>query len=85
MPELLCDSSGGNPGERGRCLMDCDGFVLGICLVKQAPAPTGLLTSLFGFPQFISALALLAVVYTVTDVRYRFRLAVAPVSLSPPT
>lgn len=38
--------------------------------------------SLFGFPEFLTALALLVLVFTVGDVRYRFRIAVAPVPLS---
>ena len=38
-------------------------------------------SSIFGFAEFISALALLVIVYTVTDIRYRFRLAVAPAPL----
>ena len=65
--------------------MHCARVVLHLCLVEQAPLPSGFVPSLFGFPQFMSALALLAVVYTVTDIRYRFRLAVAPVSLYPVT
>lgn len=36
---------------------------------------------LFGFAEFVQALALLAVVYTVTDTRYRFRIAVARIPL----
>lgn len=37
--------------------------------------------SLFGFKDFIAALALLVIVYTMSDARYRFRVAVAPISL----
>ncbi|MBX9630109.1 MAG: hypothetical protein K2X67_06250 [Burkholderiales bacterium] len=33
---------------------------------------------LFGFSEFIAALALLTVVYTIADIRYRFRLACVP-------
>jgi hypothetical protein len=62
-------------------IVSCEKVVAGICLVKQAAASTTFQSSLFAFPQFMTALALLAVVYTVTDVRYRFRLAVAPVPL----
>lgn len=36
---------------------------------------------IFGFSEFISALALLVIVYTVTDIRYRFRVEVAPLPL----
>lgn len=37
--------------------------------------------SIFGFGGFLSALALLVVVYTITDIRYKFRLAIAPIPL----
>lgn len=37
--------------------------------------------SIFGFTTFISALALLVIVYTVTDIRYRFRVAITPIPL----
>jgi len=37
--------------------------------------------SIFGFSEFISALALLVIVYTVTDIRYKFRISVAPIPL----
>ncbi|HAT1976813.1 hypothetical protein SCZ71_15310 [Legionella pneumophila serogroup 1] len=37
--------------------------------------------SIFGFAEFISALALLVIVYTVTDIRYKFRVSVAPIPL----
>jgi hypothetical protein len=60
--------------------MDCEKVVLGICCVKQASVSSTLQASLFAFPQFMAALALLAVVYTATDVRYRFRLSVVPLS-----
>lgn len=59
----------------------CDKLTHAICFVKQAVPAGGVPQSLFGFPQFMSALALLVVVYTVTDVRHRFRLAVAPIPL----
>ncbi|HLX22800.1 MAG TPA: hypothetical protein VKR38_05585, partial [Usitatibacter sp.] len=36
---------------------------------------------IFGFAEFIAALALLVVLYTVVDVRYKFRLMVAPAPL----
>lgn len=51
-----------------------DECIFGICFDQPSQATGGI----FGFPEFISALALLAVVYTVTDTRYRFRIAVAP-------
>lgn len=37
--------------------------------------------SIFGFPEFLTALALLVLVFTVGDARYRFRAAIAPVPL----
>jgi len=40
---------------------------------------------IFGFAEFISALALLVITYTLVDVRYRFRLAIAPSPLYPLT
>jgi len=61
--------------------MHCDSVVFGICFVKQAAAASAFQPSLFAFPQFMSALALLAVVYTVTDIRYRFRVLVSPFPL----
>ena len=61
--------------------MNCDSVLLGICLVKQATSTSTFQPSLFAFPQFMSALALLAVVYTVTDIRYRFRVSVTPIPL----
>lgn len=39
------------------------------------------LASIFNFGAFISALALLGVIYTITDVRFRFRIAIAPIPL----
>jgi len=37
--------------------------------------------SIFGFSEFISALALLVIVYTISDIRYKFRLNIAPLPL----
>jgi hypothetical protein len=59
--------------------MVCEKLYFEICLVRPSG---GLESSIFGFAEFISALALLVIVYTVTDIRYRFRLAVAPAPLS---
>lgn len=56
----------------------CEKFYLGICFVTPS---SGSQASIFGFTEFISALALLVIVYTVTDIRYRFRVAVAPLPL----
>ena len=48
------------------------------CFVPIAATPS---TKIFGFSEFLAAVALLAVVYTITDARYKFRIAVAPGSL----
>lgn len=58
--------------------MKCETTFLEICFVTPSSSPT---TPIFGFSEFISALALLVIVYTVTDIRYRFRVAVAPPQL----
>lgn len=56
--------------------MQCVHLFFDICFVPiQGSA------SLFGFKDFIAALALLIIIYTVSDIRYRFRVAVAPVPL----
>lgn len=36
---------------------------------------------IFGFAEFISSLALLVITYTLVDIRYRFRIAIAPIPL----
>lgn len=40
---------------------------------------------IFGFAEFIQALALLVVLYTIADTRYKFRLAITPGALYPTT
>lgn len=45
------------------------------------PISTNLTTNIFGFSEFLAAVALLAVVYTIADVRYKFRIAVTPGAL----
>lgn len=42
------------------------------------PISTSHPIKIFGFSEFLAAIALLAVVYTFTDVRYKFRIAVTP-------
>lgn len=56
--------------------MLCVDYLFGICLV-----PVTGTASLFGFKDFIAALALLVIIYTISDIRYRFRVAVAPTPL----
>ncbi|MGH8371727.1 MAG: hypothetical protein ACRETO_03220 [Gammaproteobacteria bacterium] len=43
-----------------------------------APIQVGRGTKIFEFSDFLTALALLGVIYTITDVRYKFRIAIAP-------
>jgi hypothetical protein len=43
--------------------------------------PNCLASPIFNFAAFVQALALLVIVYTLTGIRYRFRLAVAPIPL----
>lgn len=57
--------------------MECIEILLGICLVE----PSKISPTIFGFAEFISAFAMLVIVYTVTDIRYIFRLSVAPLAL----
>lgn len=45
------------------------------------PVGTNHGAKIFGFSEFLAAVALLAVVYTIADVRYKFRIAVTPGSL----
>jgi len=56
--------------------MQCVDSFWGICFVA-----TNSTTSLFGFKDFIAALALLIIIYTVSDIRYRFRVSVSPIPL----
>lgn len=58
-------------------MTQCDYIYFEICFVT--PEATG--STIFRFAEFISALALLVIVYTLTDIRYKFRLSVAPIPL----
>ena len=49
----------------------------GICFV----AVDTTVPKFFGFSEFLAALALMVVVWTTTDIRYRFRIATAPLPL----
>lgn len=53
----------------------CD--VLGLCFVP-AKSPTN---KIFGFAEFVQALALLVLVYTLSDLRYRYRAATAAIPI----
>lgn len=59
-------------------MMTCEQELWIFCFVTPQ---SNLDSSFFGFSNFISALALLIIVYTVIDIRYRFRVAVAPFPL----
>lgn len=50
--------------------------ILEVCLT-HAPVNPG--DSLFGFPEFLAGLALLALVFTQSDPLYRFRISIAPI------
>lgn len=51
--------------------------IYGICFVRlDADSPR-----LFGFPEFLAGLALMALVWSITDIRYRFRISSAPLPL----
>lgn len=55
----------------------CTKELFGMCFVPAGSASG----SIFGFSSFISALALLFVVYTIAGERYKFRIAIAPIPL----
>ncbi|MCG9578216.1 hypothetical protein L1D14_18545 [Vibrio tubiashii] len=57
--------------------INCDWQEFGLCWVK-AGASTD---TIFGFSEFISAFALLVIVYTITDFKYKFRITIAPINL----
>mgnify|MGYP000494643627 CR=1 FL=1 len=56
----------------------CEHELLGLCFTR-APSEAGF--AIFGFSEFLAALALLVLVYNSTDPLYRFRIAVAPLPL----
>lgn len=58
--------------------MDCLHTYLDICLT---PASGQANVGFFGFAEFIGAFALLAIVFTIADVQYRFRVSVSPLPL----
>lgn len=65
-------------GIRHSASVGCTAEIIGICLVTPPDKPE---PSIFGFAEFVTALALLIVVYTFSDIRYRFRVSTAPISL----
>jgi len=54
----------------------CAYRIIGICFVT--PTSEG---KIFGFAEFVQAFALLILIYTVSDVRHRFRIATAPIPI----
>jgi len=58
--------------------MKCAYIILGICLTRP-PLDAGI--AIFGFAEFLAALALLVLVFNSTDYLYWFRIAVAPIPL----
>lgn len=59
--------------------MRCEFSLLGICFNRAPIDDTSF--AIFGFSEFLAALALLVLVYNSTDALYRFRIAVAPIPL----
>lgn len=59
----------------------CTWIWLHLCWVAPAKPPEHFDASVFGFGEFIAALALLVIVYTTSDFRYRFRINAAPLRL----
>src|ERR1700682_466067 len=59
----------------------CAHSFFGMCLVVPELQNGGI----FGFAEFVQGFALLALIYTVSDVRYRFRMESAPIPLYPLT
>jgi len=57
--------------------VECEAIYLGICWVRPAVSSG----SVFSVGDFVQGLALLVIVYTVTDIRYRFRVAITPLPL----
>jgi len=62
--------------------MACAFTILGMCF-NAAPKDTGY--AIFGFSEFVTALALLVLVYNSTDLLYRFRISIAPLPLKKAT
>lgn len=58
--------------------MNCLNTYLDLCIIK---ASGNVDASYFGFAEFIGAFALLAIVFTIADVQYRFRISVSPLPL----
>jgi len=55
----------------------CEYTIFSICFMPAGSSSS----SIFGFSSFLSALALLFIVYTIAGERYKFRIATAPLPL----
>lgn len=55
----------------------CNLDLLGLCFVESGSSTE----TIFGFSEFLAGFALLVIVYTITDFRYKFRVSVAPINL----
>lgn len=62
--------------ETSQAANDCVRQFLGVCFVATKSD-----ANIFGFAVFVQAFALLVVIYTVSDVRYRFRVVTAPIPI----
>jgi hypothetical protein len=58
--------------------MGCSYELLNVCFTQASSQGAA---SFFGFAEFIGAFALLAIVFTIADVQYRFRVSVSPIPL----
>lgn len=58
-------------------VFDCSRRFLGLCLEAPAAHDRGI----FGFSEFVTGFGLLALIYTVSEVRYRFRVQAAALNL----
>jgi hypothetical protein len=56
---------------------ECYRRLLGLCLIIPPESKGGI----FGFAEFVQAFALLVLIFTVSGVRYQFRVATAPIRL----
>src|ERR1700720_3667494 len=56
---------------------ECFRRFLGLCFVVPPESKGGI----FGFAEFVQAFALLVLIFTVSGVRYQFRVATAPIRL----
>lgn len=58
--------------------MACAKELFGLCLIEAVGHPGD---AFFGFAEFVGAFALLAIVFTIANVQYQFRISVSPIPL----